>query len=75
MISWVLPDTGLIEDFNLELPITDEALTAAADRDDLEPVNRLLDALADPYDYTRDRHGLLDGPGPHDPAYRTFCGT
>ncbi len=24
MISWVLPDTGLIEDFNLELPITDE---------------------------------------------------
>jgi len=24
MVSWVLPDTGLIEDFNLELPITDE---------------------------------------------------
>jgi anaerobic selenocysteine-containing dehydrogenase len=24
MISWVLPDTGLIEDFNLEIPITPE---------------------------------------------------
>ncbi len=24
MISWVLPETGLIEDFFLELPVTDE---------------------------------------------------
>jgi uncharacterized protein YdiU (UPF0061 family) len=51
------------------------ALTAAAEHGDLEPVQRLLDAVAAPYDYTRPRSDLGEPPSRPNPSYRTFCGT
>ena len=52
----------------------EEALTAASDGD-LEPLRRLLDVLAQPFD---ERPGLEPYAEPAPPsfgAYRTFCGT
>ncbi|MFV8052839.1 protein adenylyltransferase SelO [Mycobacterium sp. 48b] len=54
--------------------LVEEALTAAMN-DDLEPVRRLMQAVAAPYD---ERPGLerYAAPAPDDfGAYRTFCGT
>jgi uncharacterized protein YdiU (UPF0061 family) len=52
----------------------EEAL-AAATADDLQPLRRLLDVLAQPFD---ERPGLEPYAAPAPPsfgAYRTFCGT
>ena len=54
--------------------LVEEAL-AAATEGDMDPLERLLDAVASPY---HDRPGLerYAAPAPHDfGAYRTFCGT
>ena len=55
--------------------LVEEALAAAAD-DDLEPLERLLDALRRPFD---DRGGLVRyaaaGPERSFRAYRSYCGT
>jgi uncharacterized protein YdiU (UPF0061 family) len=54
--------------------LVEEALTAAT-QGDLDPLHRLLDAVAAPYD---ERPGLerYAAPAPQDfGAYRTFCGT
>jgi len=54
--------------------LVEEALTAATE-DDLEPLRRLLDVLARPFD---ERPGLEQYAAPAPPsfgAYRTFCGT
>jgi uncharacterized protein YdiU (UPF0061 family) len=54
----------------------EEALAAASDQDDLEPFQRLLDALRRPYD---DADELAPYAEPASVAvtasYRTFCGT
>jgi uncharacterized protein YdiU (UPF0061 family) len=50
------------------------ALSAATTDQDYAVMHRLLDALATPYDYERDRREYT-APGPADPGYRTFCGT
>lgn len=52
------------------------ALTAAFERDDLEPFNRLLAALARPFDETPD-NAVFGQPAPAQvtACYRTFCGT
>jgi uncharacterized protein YdiU (UPF0061 family) len=55
--------------------LVEEALNAAADAGDLVPLQRLLEALADPYDYTRARPELSEPPAATPAAYRTFCGT
>jgi uncharacterized protein YdiU (UPF0061 family) len=56
--------------------IVEEALTAASDRDDLGPFERLLAAVRRPFDETRD---LADYGEPAAPAvaaaHQTFCGT
>ncbi|MFC4101406.1 protein adenylyltransferase SelO [Paenibacillus xanthanilyticus] len=53
----------------------EEALEAASERGDLEPMQRLLSALANPYAYAPEQEEFADmaacGVGP----YRTFCGT
>lgn len=54
--------------------LVEQALTAAM-RDDLAPVRKLLEVLAEPYD---ERDGLTDYAAPAPPEfgeYRTFCGT
>ncbi len=52
----------------------EEALTAASDDGDLGPLERLLAAIASPYDHSRERPGF-DAPDDGGRPYRTFCGT
>lgn len=52
-----------------------EAALAAATHDDLAPLERLLTALAAPYDEAGQPAELLNPPPPGTPVCRTFCGT
>jgi len=54
----------------------EEALAAASDDGNLEPFERLLDALRQPYDEAPERTKYAE-PAPADvtASYRTFCGT
>lgn len=53
----------------------EEALQAASDEQDYQPLKALLDALQDPFEHTRFRPGYQE-PAPADsPPYFTFCGT
>jgi uncharacterized protein YdiU (UPF0061 family) len=54
--------------------LVEAALTAASDAGDLGPIERLLAALATPYDHDRDP-GVYGAPDPDARPYRTFCGT
>jgi len=51
------------------------ALTAAADHGDLAPLERLLAALATPFDYARVPAEFAEPAAPDARPYRTFCGT
>ena len=51
------------------------ALAAATNANDLAPLERLLAALASPYDEAGQPDGLLCPPPPGTPRCRTFCGT
>ena len=53
----------------------EEALTAASEQGDLGPLERLLEALAGPYDHARARPEFSSPPPAGGPPYRTFCGT
>ncbi len=55
--------------------LVEAALTAAGDEGDLDPLERLMAALAAPYDHARDRAEFAHGPAPGGHPYRTFCGT
>ena len=55
--------------------LVEAALTAATDTGDLGPLERLMAALAAPYDHARDRGEFARGPAPGAGPYRTFCGT
>ncbi len=52
-----------------------EAALAAANGNDLAPLERLLAALANPYDEAGQPAALLNPPPPGTPICRTFCGT
>lgn len=52
----------------------EEALAAAEGNDDLEPLHRLLAALASPYETGTDAARYRE-PSPDGCGYRTFCGT
>jgi uncharacterized protein YdiU (UPF0061 family) len=52
-----------------------EAALAAATTDDLAPLERLLAALATPYDEAGQPAALRNPPPPGTPICRTFCGT
>ena len=51
------------------------ALTAAADDGDLAPLERLLAALATPFDHARVPVEFAGPAAPDARPYRTFCGT
>ena len=53
----------------------EEALAAASGQGDLVPLERLLAAVASPYDHARERPGFDAPEGPDGRPYRTFCGT
>jgi serine/tyrosine/threonine adenylyltransferase len=72
------PDAALMDQVNpIYIPrnhLVEEALTAAT-AGDLDPVQRLLDAVTAPYD-ERPGFGRYATPAPEDFGdYRTFCGT
>jgi serine/tyrosine/threonine adenylyltransferase len=52
----------------------EEALDAATAASDFSVMERLLDALATPYDHDRDLAAFTT-PGDRGSSYRTFCGT
>ncbi len=54
--------------------LVEESLAAAVNNHDLGVMQRLLDAVASPYDHARDLPAFR-GPGQGDRSYRTFCGT
>ena len=55
--------------------VVEAALTSAADDGDLAPLERLLAAVATPYDHTRDDAAFDAPPAAGGAPYRTFCGT
>ena len=55
--------------------VVEAALAAANIGNDLAPLERLLTALATPYDEAGQPAELLNPPPPDTPACRTFCGT
>ena len=55
--------------------VVEAALTSASDDGDLAPLERLLAALATPYDHTRDDAAFRAPPAAAGAPYRTFCGT
>jgi len=55
--------------------VVEAALLAATNANDLDPVKRLMAALATPYEAAGQPPELLNPPPPDTPACRTFCGT
>ncbi|RAV17750.1 protein adenylyltransferase SelO [Paenibacillus contaminans] len=53
----------------------EEALEAAVDDGDYSVMERLLDALANPYAHTEKQADYSAPPEPSDCQYRTYCGT
>ncbi|WP_044732326.1 protein adenylyltransferase SelO [Geobacillus kaustophilus] len=53
----------------------EEALAAAVNGGDYSVMNRLLQALSDPYAYLPEQEEYAELPPPSDQPYRTFCGT
>ncbi|WP_338469481.1 YdiU family protein [Niallia sp. XMNu-256] len=53
----------------------EEALNAAVEEEDLSVMEKLLDALADPYAYSKQQEEYCEFPASTDQPYRTFCGT
>lgn len=53
----------------------EEALTAASKNDDYGVMDRLLDALSNPFAYSKEQDEYSTLPEPSNNQYRTFCGT
>jgi uncharacterized protein YdiU (UPF0061 family) len=53
----------------------EEALEAAEERNELEPLHALLDAVTHPFDGAAERSRFADPPPASFCGYRTFCGT
>ncbi|WP_027410717.1 protein adenylyltransferase SelO [Anoxybacteroides tepidamans] len=53
----------------------EEALEAAVERGDYSVMERLLQALSNPYAYSPEQNEYAEPPAPSDRPYRTFCGT
>ncbi|WDV44208.1 YdiU family protein [Clostridiaceae bacterium M8S5] len=53
----------------------EEALKSAVEHSDYSVMNRLLDVLSCPYDYTTNHEEYAKLPPKSDVPYRTFCGT
>lgn len=53
----------------------EKALQAAADQDDLKPLQRLLEVLQSPYNYNALNREYMTPPEPSNSPYKTYCGT
>ncbi len=53
----------------------EQAIEAATDRGDLQPIEDLLTVLADPYADHPELAHLAEPPAPHEVVAQTFCGT
>lgn len=53
----------------------EEALEAAVTNDDYSVMEKLLEALSNPYAYSTDQEEYCIPPAPTNRPYRTFCGT
>jgi serine/tyrosine/threonine adenylyltransferase len=81
MSRWVAlqPDAAAMDRVNpLYIPrnhLVEEALSAATDDGDVEPVKRLLDAVTDPYTERPGLERYAEAAPSTFLGYRTFCGT
>lgn len=71
---------GLMEQTNPAIiprnHLVEEALNAAVDHDDLQPLHRLLAAISKPYNPPAHYAEFMQAPQPEfDNDYKTFCGT
>jgi uncharacterized protein YdiU (UPF0061 family) len=56
--------------------LVEEALNAAVDSDDLQPLQKLLSAISRPHDPSEDERIFMQAPHTgFDSNYKTFCGT
>lgn len=55
--------------------LVEAALEAIRTNKDFRVMNHLLEALANPFDYTRDLTGFIEPPLPSAKPYQTYCGT
>lgn len=55
--------------------LVEDALDAAENHEDLEPFNRLLSAISNPYKSSESLSDLTIPPQENERCYRTFCGT
>jgi serine/tyrosine/threonine adenylyltransferase len=55
--------------------LVEEALEAAAEHQDLKPLEKLLEAVSHPFEELPANEGYRDPPPHGDEGYRTFCGT
>jgi uncharacterized protein YdiU (UPF0061 family) len=55
--------------------LVEEAIRAAVDQGDLTPFQRMVEALASPYDDASGRERYTLGPRPDEVVHQTFCGT
>jgi len=53
----------------------EEALNAANNNDNFEPMQNLLDVLKKPYDHTKNNKDYQSPPDKNQKKYQTFCGT
>lgn len=53
----------------------EEALDAAVKADDYSIMDKLLDVIKNPYEYSKEQEEYTSLPGPTKTPYRTFCGT
>jgi len=53
----------------------EEALEAAVEQEDYSVMERLLEALAQPFAHTKEQQEFATLPTPSNQPYRTFCGT
>ena len=55
--------------------LVEEAISAAETQQDLEPFNRLVDILANPFEFSQDNARYALPPTPEQVVRQTFCGT
>jgi len=55
--------------------VVESALRAAIERADFEPFHRMVDVLAEPFDYRAEHEVFAKPPAPGEEVQQTFCGT
>jgi uncharacterized protein YdiU (UPF0061 family) len=55
--------------------LVEEAISAAEKNQDFEPFNKLVDILANPFEFNRAKARYVIPPRPEQVVRQTFCGT